>query len=243
MSHELRTPLNAIIGYSEILLEDCADIGEVHEQTARDLTRINAAGKHLLSLVSEVLDSDKIDNGVQAIDVAEFNLGQFCDDVVATALPTINANGNKLVIECAMRDEMLSTDRTKAAQILINLLGNAGKFTKNGTITLSLQIEKSIADDRLVATVSDTGIGIDASALPKLFEAYIQADASISKRFGGTGMGLAITRKLCALLGGEIRVTSKVGQGSSFIVDIPAQLARDVSQENSEPTDDVAQAA
>lgn len=243
MSHELRTPLNAIIGYSEILLEDCADIGDVQEQTAQDLTRINAAGKHLLSLVSEVLDSDKIDNGVQAIDVTNFNLGQFCDDVVATALPTINANGNKLVIECAMRDELLSTDRTKAAQILINLLGNAGKFTKNGTVTLSLQIEKSIADDRLVATVSDTGIGIDASALPKLFEAYIQADASISKRFGGTGMGLAITRKLCALLGGEIRVTSKVGQGTSFIVDIPAQLERDVSQENSEPTDDVAQAA
>lgn len=243
MSHEFRTPLNAIIGYSEILLEDCADMDDVPEQTAQDLTRINAAGKHLLSLVADVLDSDKIESGVHAIDVVDFSLGQFCDDVVATALPTINANGNKLVIDCPMRDEMLSTDRTKVAQIMINLLGNAGKFTKNGTISISLKIDRSIAEDRLVATVSDTGIGIEADVLPKLFEAYIQADASISKRFGGTGMGLAITRKFCALLGGEIHVASKPGQGSVFTVDIPAQLGRDVSDKNTGSPGQMAQAA
>lgn len=226
MSHELRTPLNAIIGYSDILLEDCASMTDVPVQTSRDLVRINAAGRHLLSLVSQALDFDKIERGGQSVDCGSFNLGRLCDDVVATVFPTIEKNGNRLVVDCATRDEVLTTDRTKLAQILINLLGNAGKFTHNGTVTLRLHVERSIADDRLIATVSDTGIGIEAGALPKLFEAYIQADASISKRFGGTGMGLAITRKFCALLGGEITMASKVGHGSTFTVDIPAQLTR-----------------
>ncbi|MCB0040714.1 MAG: response regulator, partial [Caldilinea sp.] len=181
-----------------------------------------------LSLVSEVLDSDKIDNGVQAIDVANFNLGQFCDDVVATALPTINANGNKLVIECAMRDEMLSTDRTKAAQILINLLGNAGKLTKNGTVTLSLQIEKSIADDRLVATVSDTGIGIDPVKLSSIFDAFVQGDTSTTRQFGGTGLGLSISARLVHMMGGDIWAESALGQGSSFHFSMLLGIAQDL---------------
>lgn len=243
MSHELRTPLNAIIGYSEILLEDCSDRADVPAQTAQDLSRINAAGKHLLSLVSQALDSDKIERGVHTVEMGAFNLGEFCDDIVATILPTIEKNGNRLTVECPMRDEMLATDRTKLAQIVINLLGNAGKFTRDGTVTLKLRIEKSIADDRLVASVSDTGIGIEASALPKLFEAYIQADASISKRFGGTGMGLAITRKFCALLGGEISVTSKLGEGSTFTVDIPAHLSREETADAILPGGPVAEAA
>ena len=227
MSHELRTPLNAIIGYSEILLEDCADRTDIPAQTAQDLSRINSAGKHLLSLVSQALDSDKIERGELSVDATAFNLGQLCDNVVATILPTLEKNGNRLAVDCPTRGETLVTDRTKVAQILINLLGNAGKFTRDGTVSLHLRVEKSIADDRLIAVVSDTGIGIAPSALPKLFEAYIQADASISKRFGGTGMGLAITRKFCALLGGEISVTSKVGEGSVFTVDIPSHLSAD----------------
>ncbi len=226
MSHELRTPLNAIIGYSDILLEECMD-KPTNPQTKQDLSRINAAGKHLLSLVSEVLDPEKIENGIQDVDLVEFTLGQLCDDVVATAYPTITRANNKLVVDCSMRNEILQTDRTKVAQILINLLGNAGKFTQNGTVKLLIRIEKSIADDRLIATVSDTGIGISHTAIPKLFEAYIQADVNISGRFGGTGMGLAITRKFCALLGGEISVTSKLGEGSQFTVDIPAYLSAD----------------
>ncbi|MBN9072997.1 MAG: hypothetical protein J0H34_15675 [Rhizobiales bacterium] len=230
MSHELRTPLNVIIGYSDILIEDCADRSDVVPQTARDLSRINAAGKHLLSLVSQALDSDKIERGELSIASGAFNLGQLCDDVVATILPTVEKNGNRLVVDCKARAETLNTDRTKVAQMLINLLGNAGKFTRGGTVTLSLRVEKSIADDRLIATVADDGIGIAPDALPKLFEAYIQADASISKRFGGTGIGLAITRKFCALLGGEIRVTSEIGKGSVFIIDIPAHLAEDDTQ-------------
>lgn len=236
MSHELRTPLNAIIGYSEILMEDCADRADTQAQTAKDLSRINAAGKHLLALVSEVLDPDKIESGIQAIDIVEFEVGSLCDDVVATILPTVEKNGNTFVVECPTRGEMLATDRTKLAQILINLLGNAAKFTRNGSVRLSVRVEKSIADERFVATVSDTGIGISPGALPKLFEAYIQADASISKRFGGTGMGLAITRKFCALLGGEISVESEPGHGSVFTVDMPARLTLDKQQTDTAST-------
>jgi signal transduction histidine kinase len=243
MSHELRTPLNAIIGYSEILLEDCADRSDVAAHTAKDLSRINAAGKHLLSLVSQALDSDKIERGVQTVEVGEFNLGHLCDNVVATILPNIEKNGNRLIVDCPVRDETLSTDRTKLAQILINLLGNAGKFTRNGTVTLTVRVEKSIADDRVIATVSDNGIGIEAAALSGLFEAYIQADATISKRFGGTGMGLAITRKFCALLGGEIRVSSKLGEGSAFTIDIPAHLSRDETLNQNQTYEPVAVAA
>lgn len=227
MSHELRTPLNVIIGYSEILLEDCADRADMPKQTSQDLSRINTAGKHLLSLVSQALDPEKAEREVMPIVSSAFNLGQLCDDVVATILPTVEKNGNRLVVQCAMRGETLTTDRTKVAQILINLLGNAGKFTRDGTVTLNLRVEKSIADDRLIATVTDNGIGIAADALPKLFEAYIQADASISKRFGGTGIGLAITRKFCALLGGEIHVSSEIGKGSIFTIDVPAHLIGD----------------
>lgn len=240
MSHELRTPLNVIIGYSEILLEDCLERGDAAQQSGKDLSRINAAGKHLLSLVSQALDSDKIERGELPIVCGAFNLGQLCDDVVATILPTIEKGGNRLVTECPVRDEMLITDRTKVAQILINLLGNAGKFTRDGTVTLSLRVEKSIADDRLIAIVKDNGIGIAADALPKLFQAYIQADASISKRFGGTGIGLAITRKFCALLGGEIGVTSEVGKGSVFTVDIPARLTESDAQEHPVPMKEAA---
>lgn len=224
MSHELRTPLNIIIGYSDILLEDCAASPDLSQQTAKDLSRINAAGTHLLSLVSQALDTDRTERGELPIMASAFNLGQLCDDVVATILPTVEKNGNHLVVECPARGETLTTDRTKLAQILINLLGNAGKFTHNGTVTLNLRMEKSIADDRLIATVADSGIGIAPDVLPKLFQAYVQADASISKRFGGTGMGLAITRKFCALLGGEVRAASEPGKGAVFIVDIPAQL-------------------
>jgi signal transduction histidine kinase len=229
MSHELRTPLNVIIGYSEILLEDCSEKDGLHRQCAKDLSRINSAGKHLLSLVAEVLDSEKIEKDVTSIDVTEFTVGQLCDDVSANAMPLITKNGNRFVLDCPVRDDVLFTDRTKVLQILINLLSNAGKFTNNGTVTLHLSVEKGASDSRLYAYVRDTGIGISSSVLPKLFQDYIQADASISNRFGGTGIGLAITRKFSILLGGEVRVSSKPGEGSCFTLDIPAKLMADQS--------------
>lgn len=224
MSHELRTPLNVIIGYSEILLEDCEQSDSHREQSAQDLARINAAGKHLLSLVAKVLDADQIETEATTIDVARFSLGELCDDVVANAMPMIEKNGSRMVLDCPDRSYFIETDRTKLMQMLINLLSNAGKFTSNGTVTLRLAIEHSSREDRLIASVRDTGIGISEEVMPRLFQDYIQADASIAKRFGGTGIGLAITRKFSLLLGGEVNVTSKSGDGSCFTIDIPAQL-------------------
>ena len=254
MSHELRTPLNSIIGYSDILLEDCDGAPE-NAQRVQDVTRINAAGRHLLSLVSEILDSDKIENDIVTVEVADFTLGELCDEVVATALPMVERNGNVFEIACHHRDYRLTTDPKKLRQMLINLLSNAGKFTKNGMVKLELFIETRHQDDQLHAIVSDTGIGIAPEALPRLFAEYQQADPSVFDRFGGTGIGLALCRKLSILLGGEITVTSRPGYGSRFGITIPSHLkaedsdpdrrgaARSVSAENRARFDAVAVAA
>jgi signal transduction histidine kinase len=228
MSHELRTPLNAIIGYSEILLEDSLDDPHPNAQRDADLGRINATGKHLLSLVSEVLDADNLESATMAVEFGEFTLGQLCDDVAATAQPLVVANGNKFVIDCPLRQDYVRSDVKKLRQMLINLLSNAAKFTTGGTVTLELWLERGMADDRLHAAVRDTGIGIAPEVLPQLFETYMQADATIQGRFGGTGLGLALTRKFSVLLGGQITATSRLGEGSCFTIDIPAELkARD----------------
>lgn len=227
MSHELRTPLNAIIGYSDILLEDATDSKVGNEQTVKDLGRINSAGKHLLSLVSEVLNLDNIVNDVNVLDISEFSAGDILDEALASAQPIISKSGNRLDVICKDRDFKLVTDQTKLRQILINLLSNAGKFTKNGVVTLELAVDGLSVDRRLHIIVADTGIGISETALPKLFKSYMQADETIAKRFGGTGIGLAISRKFAVLLGGEIQVSSKLGAGSSFHVDIPVILEVD----------------
>jgi len=225
MSHELRTPLNAIIGYSEILIEDCEDDPNCGPQRKADLGRINATGKHLLSLVSDVLDIDNLEHDATAVEPTRFTLGQLRDDVMAAALPLVEKNGNALVVDCPMPEDALSTDQKKLRQMLINLLSNAGKFTSNGTVTLELWIERDRADDRLHAAVRDTGIGIAPEVLPRLFETYMQADAATYSRFGGTGIGLALTRKFAVLLGGEVTATSRMGEGACFTIDIPSELA------------------
>lgn len=228
MSHELRTPLNAIIGYSDILLEEAEDAKGEEKHLAKDLGRINAAGKHLLSLVSEVLDLDKIVNDVNVLDVSEFTAGELVDEVLASALPIVTKNNNRMDVVCRNRDAVLITDKTKLRQILINLLSNAGKFTTDGRVTLELEVENDVSGSRLHMSVADTGIGIAESALPKLFRSYMQADETIAKRFGGTGIGLAISRKFAVLLGGEVQVQSKLGHGTTFHIDIPTVL--DVDQ-------------
>lgn len=245
MSHELRTPLNAIIGYSDILLEDASERKGDTKNLVADLGRINSAGKHLLSLVSEVLDLDKIVNDVNVIDISEFTLGELVDEVLASAHPIITKNANKLEVVCRNRDATLRTDLTKLRQILINLLSNAGKFTTDGRVTLELEIEKDASDNRLHIVVSDTGIGIAEDVLPQLFKSYMQADETIAKRFGGTGIGLAISRKFAVLLGGEVQVKSKLGQGTSFYVDIPTDLetAGENTQEFAESMNTNAKAA
>lgn len=224
MSHELRTPLNAIIGYSDILLEDCQIDGSGDEQRARDITRINSAGRHLLSLVADVLDASKIENDVVSLEPTRFTLGELCDDVVASAQPMVEKNGNSFVVSCPQRGYVLHTDAKKLRQVLLNLLSNAGKFTQNGSVRLKLAIEQRPGDDHLHGVVTDTGIGIDAEALPRLFTDYEQADATVFNRFGGTGIGLALSRKLAILLGGDIEVTSRIGQGSTFGIAVPTQV-------------------
>lgn len=227
MSHELRTPLNAIIGYSEILLEDCEDGPEDKHQYVPDLKRINATGRHLLSLVAGVLDVDNLEKETSRLELGNFTLGGLADDVVATASPLIGKNGNRLEVSVPMPNDTVHSDEKKLRQMLINLLSNAGKFTRNGTVKFELWVERSGADDRLHAVVTDTGIGIAPDVLPKLFDAYMQADETIHSRFGGTGIGLALTRKFAVLLGGEIKATSKVGAGSRFEIDVPAKLQID----------------
>ena len=222
MSHELRTPLNAIIGYSEILVEDFEDQPEANSQHLADLRRINATGRHLLSLVSDVLDVDAVDNSDNELELKSVTIGEILDDVLATSEPLLSVNGNKLVVDCPLRGDNITTDPKKLRQMLINLMSNAAKFTSNGTISLELWIERAAQDDRLHAAVLDTGIGIAADALPKLFETYSQADQTIQGRFGGTGIGLALTRKYAGLLGGTISVDSQVGRGSCFRLDLPA---------------------
>ena len=224
MSHELRTPLNAIIGYSDILLEDCEGDAPEHVQRARDVTRINAAGRHLLSLVSDVLDANRIENDGMNVAVAEFRLGQLCDEVLATATPMVEKQANRFVVNCQNRDYELRTDAKKLRQMLLNLLSNAGKFTEGGSVKLEMFIEFRPHDDQLHAVVSDTGIGISAEALPRLFTDYEQADASTFNRYGGTGIGLALSRKLGILLGGDIVATSRAGQGSRFAICVPAHI-------------------
>jgi signal transduction histidine kinase len=222
MSHELRTPLNAIIGYSEILVEDFEDMPGENKQTLADLRRINATGRHLLSLVADVLDADAVEKGDTEIELETITLGQLLDDVVAASAPLLAERGNKLVLDCPLRDDEIITDPTKLRQMLINLMSNAAKFTDNGTVTLELWRERSASDDRLHAAVLDTGIGISADALPKLFETYVQADQTIQGRFGGTGIGLALTRKFAGMLGGTVSVESQLGRGSCFRLDLPA---------------------
>lgn len=224
MSHELRTPLNAIIGYSEILLEDLEDDPEGDPHHARDVSRINSAGKHLLSLVSSVLDPEEIERDGTRLELGVVRLGELCDDVVANALPMVERQGNRLVVQCPDRGAELFTDGRKLRQTLINLLSNAGKFTSRGIVKLQLEVEEGPGEARLVAVVADTGIGIASEAVSRLFTEYEQADETVSARFGGTGIGLALSRRFCRLLGGDIAVASRPGRGSRFTVTVPARL-------------------
>jgi signal transduction histidine kinase len=239
MSHELRTPLNAIIGYSEILMEELDDETEAESTRAKDVRGINSAGKHLLSLVANVLDSDRIEDEALIVEPVSISLGQLCDAVAANARPMIEKNGNNFQVHCPQSEKMLYTDARKVRQIAINLLGNAGKFTSNGVVRLEMIIESGSHDDYLRMSVKDTGIGIPEGARDRLFGEYQQADASVPSRFGGTGIGLALSRQLCILLGGQISFVSRVGHGSTFTVTLPTHYLADV-EPTSRPQEPVA---
>ena len=214
MSHELRTPLNAIIGYSELLSEELADAGHVG-----DIRRIIGAARHLLALISDILDLSKIEAGQMSIYVEPIEVPELLGDVVATLTPMIRQNRNALAVEVAPDATTLRSDHVKLRQILFNLLSNAAKFTRDGTIVLRARR----GGGSVVFEVEDTGIGIAREFQRSLFTAFAQADDSTTRRYGGTGLGLAITRSFCELLGGQVEVESEVGRGSRFIVRLPAR--------------------
>ena len=212
MSHELRTPLNAIIGYSEILSEELLEPVQ-----AGDIRRIIGAARHLLALISDILDLSKIEAGQMSVYLEPIAVPELLDDVVATLMPAIRQNDDALAVEIAPEAATLRSDHVKIRQILYNLLSNAAKFTRRGSITLRARREGA----EVVFEVEDTGIGIDGEYLERLFAAFTQADDSTTRRYGGTGLGLAITRSFCELLGGSIAVDSEVGRGSRFTVTLP----------------------
>ena len=222
MSHELRTPMNAIIGYSEMLAEDAEDDG--HDEIIPDLEKINTAGKHLLALINDILDLSKIEAGRMDLFLETFDLRKMLDEAVATVAPLITKNENKLETDFADNLGVIRVDLTKLRQALFNLLSNAAKFTEGGTITLAAG--KEIRDDAewIKLSVSDTGIGIREDKLEAVFEEFSQADDSTTRDYGGTGLGLPISRRFCRMMGGDITVTSKIGKGTTFTIELPTQV-------------------
>jgi GAF domain-containing protein/CheY-like chemotaxis protein len=223
MSHELRTPLNAIIGYSEMLQEDAADLGA--EQFTDDLKKINAAGKHLLELINAVLDLSKIEAGKMELYLETFDVAGLIRDIAAVIQPLAAKNANRLEVRCPDAIGTMRADLTKVRQALFNLLSNACKFTERGTVGLAVGREELDGQDWMVFSVSDTGIGMTPEQLAKLFEAFSQADAATTRRFGGTGLGLALSRRLCRMMGGDVTVESEAGRGSTFTIRLPVQVA------------------
>jgi signal transduction histidine kinase/DNA-binding response OmpR family regulator len=218
MSHELRTPLNAIIGYSEILQEDVADLGR--DNLVSDLKKIEGAGRHLLDLINDILDLSKVEAGRMDVFIEDVEIVPLLEEVRAIIVPLADKNGNVTEFRMAENLGTMRTDRTKLKQSLLNILSNASKFTKNGRLTLV--VDRFESDRSMVRfAISDTGIGMTEEQLGRLFEAFSQADASTNKKYGGTGLGLAITRHFCQLLGGEITVSSRLGEGSTFTVTLP----------------------
>ncbi|MFN7975011.1 MAG: response regulator [Acidobacteriota bacterium] len=220
MSHELRTPLNAIIGYSEMIEEEVREAG--NEELAPDLQKINAAGKHLLALINDVLDLSKIEAGKMELYYETFAIKGLVSDVLAISKPLVEKNANRLVIDCPDDVGDLRADLTKVRQAVFNLLSNASKFTQNGTITLEARREGPPGEEWIMLRVRDTGIGMTDEQIGRLFQAFSQADASTTRKFGGTGLGLALSRRLCQMMGGDIDVTSEPGTGSAFTIRLPA---------------------
>jgi len=219
MSHELRTPLNAIIGLTEMLVANTARFGT--EKALEPLRRVNAAGTHLLNLINEILDLSKIEAGKLDLNPEPVDLTRLIDEVVGTAGQLAEKNKNRLIVEAHENLGALTTDSMRLKQILLNLLSNAYKFTKEGEVTLRVH---NVADGRewVELAVADSGIGMTADQQAKLFQDFTQADSLTARRYGGTGLGLAISRKLARMMGGDVTVASEMGKGSVFTVRLPS---------------------
>jgi signal transduction histidine kinase/CheY-like chemotaxis protein len=217
MSHELRTPLNAIIGYSEMLKEEAEDLGE--QSFAEDLDKINTSGKHLLSLINNILDVSKIEAGKMDLYLEMCDIPNLIQDVLITVQPLMEKNGNRLEVDYP--EGVMKTDITKLRQILFNLLSNASKFTNEGTIWLSSTYETEKGIPGIAFRVRDTGIGMTPEQMQHLFQTFKQVDSSTTRKYGGTGLGLAISQRLCQIMSGKITVDSEFGQGTTFTAWLP----------------------
>jgi signal transduction histidine kinase len=220
MSHELRTPLNAIIGYGELVIED--NDGSISDTHTQDLQKIVSAGHHLLHLINEILDLSKVEAGKLEVDPDNVDLSDMFNELAITISPLVEQNNNKLIVDCSPQVRKIYSDNMKVRQILINLLGNACKFTKDGTISLKAEPCTTKSTDHVSFSVSDTGTGIKQEYIDNLFQPFSQGDESLTRSHGGTGLGLSICQRLSILLGGDITVDSVEGKGTTFTVTLPA---------------------
>jgi two-component system sensor histidine kinase/response regulator len=222
MSHELRTPLNAIILYSELLQEEAQDEGQ--QRSIPDLQRIQSAGKHLLELINDILDLSKIEAGKMALSLETYGVRAMIDELIDTVGPVVQQNNNLLIVNCSDEVGTMSADLMKTRQILLNLLSNAGKFTRDGAVTL--EVRRCLVGEitSVSFTVTDTGVGMTPQQTEKIFDAFTQADVTTTRKYGGTGLGLAIVSRFCQLMGGSVSVESRPGEGSCFSVYLPVEV-------------------
>ena len=214
MSHELRTPLNAIIGLTEMLKEDAADDGL--DDFEEPLDRVFSAGKHLLTLINDVLDLSKIEAGRVELFNETFELKQILDDVMKTSSPLAQKNDNELIIDYKTEIDFVTADQTRVKQVVLNLISNACKFTEKGKITIGVNKILRDGGDLISIDVSDTGIGMSDEQMSRLFNSFVQADSSTTRKYGGTGLGLTISKQLAILMGGDVVVNSELGKGTTF---------------------------
>ena len=228
MSHELRTPLNAIILYSELLQEEAEDHHE--PGSIPDLQRIQSAGKHLLDLINGILDLSKIEAGKMALSLEDIEIRSMIDELIDTVGPLVQKNDNTMTVRVADDVSRMHADLMKTRQILLNLLSNAGKFTRDGAITLDVSRRTVDASAGIEFRVTDTGLGMTAEQTGKIFEPFTQADVTTTRKYGGTGLGLAIVSRFCQLMGGSVSVESRPGDGSCFTVCLPLTVVDAVAE-------------
>ncbi len=230
MSHELRTPMNAIIGYSEMLIEDAEDYGT--EQAVPDLDKIRSAGNHLLSLINNILDLSKIEANKMELNLETFSLQDLMRETSVTVQPLVNKNHNLFETQIADDISDIHADRTKVKQALFNLLSNACKFTEHGLIRVEADLATREDREWIAIRVCDTGIGISPEQQERVFNDFMQADSSTTRRYGETGLGLAISKRFCQMMGGDITLTSSLGEGSTFTLSLPVKVENLVRQDS-----------
>jgi signal transduction histidine kinase len=235
MSHELRTPLNAIIGVTEMLREDA----EALQQDVEPLDRVLGAGRHLLALINDILDLSKIEAGRMELHLESFAVAPLIDDVVKTIEPLAAKNANQVAVHCDAAFGTMHADQMRLRQALLNLMSNANKFTDQGTITINAHQGQENGREWVTLAVADTGIGMTTEQMGKLFQEFSQASSKTASKYGGTGLGLVISRRFCQMMGGDITVESEPGRGSTFTIRLPriVETPREGVVSNRTPTE------